>query len=127
MAVLYADGGTLGASPSNRGIYWSVGTAEGVAGRWTDATGRRKRSDEAEYLALYTALWLALQLGEAVTVRMDCWSVVQAVKYRKPPRAYKTRQLYDAVLARLAQLRAAQTPVTLEWVARRNVKKILGH
>jgi hypothetical protein len=111
-------------------VYWSVGTEDGIAGRWEDRSGRRKRSDEAEWLALYSALWCVpsfAEPGQSVVIKLDCRIIVHVLNRHRTPSAGRVQGLYRAARHLLEQLAADGYVVRLEWVERAEVKKVLGH
>jgi ribonuclease HI len=127
--VLYADGGTTGGSPG-RGVYYSVGTAEGMIFHERDDSGRRRWSDEAEYLALNAALKImAAQLhdGEQGLILMDCRPVVRHLNTLRKPKHPRLRELYWTIAEQLVRLEARGVCVKLKWVRRLEVVRILGH
>lgn len=127
---LYADGGTVGGSPG-RSIYWSVGTEGGVplVREWDD-TGRRRWSDEAEYLALHAALKIVLQdckHGDTALVHMDCRPVVRHIRTNHTPRSPRCRPLYWQCIELLERIQERGVQVVLKWVKRQEVVERLGH
>jgi hypothetical protein len=128
--ILYADGGTLGGSPG-QGVYWSVGDEQGAAlHRDQDTTGKRRWSDEAEYLALEAALRIILRQavdGDEWVVLMDCRGVLRQVRNERTPRRPRTRDLYWTCQELLLRLTDLGVKIHLKWVARGEVVKVLGH
>lgn len=127
--VLYADGGTLGGSPG-RGIYYSVGNPEYGVIRSRDESGKRRRSDEAEFLALLAALRLSNELlhaGDLGVVLMDCRSVVHHVRRQAKPRCARLRQVYWDIQEVLRTMLERGVRITLRWVGRTEMVRVLGH
>lgn len=127
--TLYADGGTIGGSPG-RGIYYSFGNKTHGIVRKQDVTGKRRRSDEAEFLALLSALRFSgdlLKDGETLLIHMDCRLVVRAVRRQIKPRPARLRALYWDVQEVLARLVERGIRIVLRWVKRTEMVKVLGH
>lgn len=132
--TLYADGGTIGGSPG-RGVYWSVASEDGLAVYGVDESGRRKHSDEAEMLALVSALTLTashLQDGQVVLIWMDCRPLVRRLwalngGSARVPRAPRARGLWWELVGRLDRLRERDIVVALCWVGRERLVEVLGH
>jgi ribonuclease HI len=128
--VMYADGGTIGGSPGSRGIYWSVKSEQGLSSCGTDETGRRRRSDEAEYTALITSLQLLLRYthgGELATIHMDCRPVVRSIRLYQKPRPARCRDLYWAAIELMSRLHERDVHVVVSWVPRARMVEVLGH
>lgn len=130
VATLFADGGTIGGSPGS-GIYWSVGGPDHGVLRYEDRTGKRRRSDEAEYLALLTALKVlirsSLDPGDIVLVWCDCRPVVNHIHGYQKPRAVRLREVYWQIQEALEKLREREVRVVLRWTKRDRMVEVLGH
>lgn len=127
--VLWADGGTIGGSPGT-GVYWSIGNDRHGVVRYRDETGQLKRSDEAEYLALRTALQLLLHIcqpGQVAVVCMDCRPIVWHIRTQHKPRNVRLRSLYWDIQELLQRLQRNGVDVVLQWVPRREMVEVLGH
>jgi ribonuclease HI len=128
--TLYADGGTLGGSPGS-GIYWSVGNERDGVLRYEDKSGKRRRSDEAEYLALLTALRViirsSLEEGDVALVYCDCRPVVNHIRTQQKPRTVRLRSVYWDIQEALERLKDRGIRVVLVWTKRDKMVEILGH
>jgi ribonuclease HI len=127
--TLYADGGTVGGSPG-RSIYWSVGTTSEVIAREEDFSGRRRWSDEAEFLALLSALRhmeTTCQPGDRARVVMDCRPLVRHVNTRRRPRCNRLQGLFAEIMDRLRALAERNILVAVEWARRQELVSVLGH
>jgi ribonuclease HI len=127
--TLYADGGTVGGSPG-RAIYWSVGTAHQVISREEDPSGRRRWSDEAEFMALLAALRHVEEVchpGDVGRVVMDCRPLVRHVQTRRRPRCSRLQTLFTEIMDRIRQLADRNIRVVVEWAQRRELVSVLGH
>ena len=127
--TLWADGGTIGGSPG-AGVYWSIGNSKHGVVRYRDDSGKRKHSDEAEYLALRAALQMLLQVcgkGEVARVRVDCRPVVWHIHNSRKPRNRRLRSLYWDVKELLRRLDSNGVDVVLEWVSRKEMVDLFGH
>lgn len=127
--AVWADGGTIGGSPGV-GVYWSIGNSTHGVVRYRDDSGKRKHSDEAEYLALRAALQLLLAVcseGDVAQVQMDCKPVVWHISNSQKPRNRRLRSLYWDVKEALRRLDENGVDVVLTWVPRKEMVDQLGH
>lgn len=127
--TLYADGGTIGGSPG-RGIYWTVESDRGTTIRKQDLTGKRRRSDEAEYHALVEALHHLLRIarpGDVAVIFTDSHHVLHHVRRRLRPRSPRLVELYWETILTLRELAEREITVILGWCPRQVIRGRLGH
>lgn len=128
MVEMWCDGGMIGRrNPSPEGVYWSVGIARTGEPYHVERyeSSRHRTNNDAEWLALLSALTLAADRfpHESVLIRSDSQLVVNQFLgiYRCKERKFaEYRDQAYALEDRIEQ-------VTIEWVPRKIIVRQLGH